>query len=1794
MQTQRHAFPALLVLAAALAASPALADAPMATSFSGITVAELSQGQIATAASQACIPNTAPPLGRSLRLGDLNGDDKADLLLTRTDGAVRATARTWQYYPMDGTSQLTGDGTAALKTDLDWIVMGLGDFDGDGKTDVMTRHATTGAWHLARMDGKTVLTAGTGVATTLTTITKWRLAAIGDFDADTQDDLLLRHTDTGRWLMYEMNGLTASTLGSGIAADLPDDTDLELAGSGDLNGDGKADMVLRHKTTGKWHYYPMNGLAVAAGSGEIGLSLSTDWTLEALPDLDGDGKDDLLVRHTDGTWRWYPMDGKDLQTGDAATDLSTSLDWKLAGYGDLTGDAKDDIVLRDVSTNASNRGRWMVRAMNGATSIAADSGIATSLTRVQAWDVAARDKSSARCPVYTWSCKQSDNLPRNPTLGYMEANYAIIDVSSSATAYEKLYTVHPHASVPVSWAKYAGINGDRVRYLLNGQVALETMLTGAPFTGPQSGSATLNVTQGGKYDVEVALCKKNCCSRTGTKAIVVADTDGSHLDALTWVPKTDTTNARPDNNQAIAYPNPKGHMVGAYYVEWSGYGRNYDVHNIPAHNLTHVYYGFAPICSSTENDSLKQISGSHAALLRSCNGREDFKVSIHDPWAALQETRPGYSFSTEYKGNFGQLMELKRAHPDLVILPSVGGWTLSDPFYSFSNATYRKRFVDSMEEYLSVWKFFDGVDIDWEFPGGYGANPRLGDPDVDRQTYHALMRELRAMLDKREIATGRKYHLTSAISAGSDKIARVDYRAVQQYMDHILLMTYDFYGGWTTQVLGHHTGLFAPAWNATDDYNVHQGLQAMLAQGVAPEKIALGVAMYGRGWRGVTAPSGSTELLAGTATGKYPPAAAKTKGVWEPGVQDYWGIAVDEAAARDTSNTTTPWTYHWDADAFAPYLHRSTDNAVISYDNARSVKAKGAYVRSKGLAGLFAWEIDADNGTILNAMHEGLGHGAAVANRAPIARAGPDRTVNSGANSVLDGSGSFDLDGDAVTLAWSQTSGTTVTLSSTTAERPTFTAPDSTTGESLVFTLTASDGTLTATDTTTITVRSQSGNTAPEADAGADKTVYTIAASTNVALDGSASSDTDGDLLTYAWTQTSGTTQTINGAAVAQASFSTAKVTATETLVFQLSVSDGIATDTDTVTITLEPAPANRPPVVTLDSTKTVTEGAQVTLTATAADPDGDAITWSWDTGTLTGVTGAATASITFSAPQVSANTDYTIVATATDDGTPSLSGTSTLTLTVADQSTSGCNTSDPNAGSYPAWESGKNYVKPNRVSHTSLVWEAKYWTSEEPKITKLTWPSDWILTSTGIEIEWNPGRAYNGGDETNLGDRRYRAKYWTQGDNPTSGGPWSDIGASTCAGNQTPVANAGADQSVTSGVTVTLDGSGSSDGDGDTLTYSWSHTGGTPAVTLTGATTASPTFAAPTVSTSSDLVFTLTVSDGTATDTDTVTITVTAATTNRAPVANAGADQTATSGATVSLAGSATDPDGDTVTLTWSQSASNSPQVVLAGGAQQGQVTFTAPTVTTATTFTFLLTASDGSLTHTDTMTVTVSPAASNQAPDANAGADQSVTAGAAVTLDGSGSSDSDGDTITYSWAHTSGTPAVTLSSPTTAGPTFTAPSVTSTTALVFTLTVSDGTATDSDTVTVTVSPGSTGGTCSRTDPAAGNYTAWSSSKANYVGGNQVSHNGLVWEARYWTTEEPAITKTSWPTTWKLLSATELKWHPGRTYVKDDEADHGTRRYRASWWTKGANPSTDTTGTWTDIGAATCPVDHY
>ena len=220
----------------------------------------------------------------------------------------------------------------------------------------------------------------------------------------------------------------------------------------------------------------------------------------------------------------------------------------------------------------------------------------------------------------------------------------------------------------------------------------------------------------------------------------------------------------------------------------------------------------------------------------------------------------------------------------------------------------------------------------------------------------------------------------------------------------------------------------------------------------------------------------------------------------------------------------------------------------------------------------------------------------------PIARAGSDRQVNEGTRLTLNGSDSEDADGDPLTYQWRQTGGESVALDNPDTATAAFTGvfPGDYT-----FELTISDGTLNGVDTVTITVVDVGINQSPLARAGEDRTCNV---GDIVILDGSASTDPDGDILDFAWKQISGPAVALTDADTERASFTAPNIPVTPE--FELTVRDpsGLC-DIDTVRVAI-----NRPPIVDLSRTgETATENLLFTLDASRSwDPDLDELQYEW------------------------------------------------------------------------------------------------------------------------------------------------------------------------------------------------------------------------------------------------------------------------------------------------------------------------------------------------------------------------------------------------------------------------------------------------------------------------------------------------------------------------------------------------------------------------------------------------------
>jgi hypothetical protein len=265
-----------------------------------------------------------------------------------------------------------------------------------------------------------------------------------------------------------------------------------------------------------------------------------------------------------------------------------------------------------------------------------------------------------------------------------------------------------------------------------------------------------------------------------------------------------------------------------------------------------------------------------------------------------------------------------------------------------------------------------------------------------------------------------------------------------------------------------------------------------------------------------------------------------------------------------------------------------------------------------------------------------------------------------------------------------------------------------------------------------------------------------------------------------------------------------------------------------------------------------------------------------------------------------------------------------------------------------------------------------------------------------------------------------------------------ASVSVTAATANAAPVANAGSNQSVTIGSTVTLDGTASSDANNDSLTYKWALQSkpSNSSATLSSLTSAKPTFKADLAGT---YVATLVVNDGKA-NSDVAVVSVLASVANSLPVAKAGATQNVVVGTSVTLDGTAsTDANGDLLTYKWSLLYKPTGSLASLASATSSKPTFTADTVGT---FVVSLVVNDGKADSAEVSSTTVIAEALNAAPVANAGPAQTVLIGATVTLTGAASTDANADKLTYKWVLTTrptGSTA-TLSSTSVVSPTFNA----------------------------------------------------------------------------------------------------------------------------------------------------------
>lgn len=360
-------------------------------------------------------------------------------------------------------------------------------------------------------------------------------------------------------------------------------------------------------------------------------------------------------------------------------------------------------------------------------------------------------------------------------------------------------------------------------------------------------------------------------------------------------------------------------VIGAYYPGYRA--AEYPVARIPADKLTHLFYAFAHI----ERGQCTVAPGAPA--------------------------------------HFAELAELKRRHPTLRTLISIGGWEADGFSDAARSRSSRERFVAlCLALFFDAQQpAFDGVDIDWEFPV-YGGPATVKARAHDRRNLTLLTREFRRQLDALGGERGQAFLLTAALPAGRlqstgpyDPARSFELGPLADTLDFINLMTYDMgtaFAGVSSFNAPLHEDPADPLdpqvrrWNS-----VEGGVEYYTQHGVPAHKLVLGVPFYGRGFR----------VMSETNRGLYQPYSA----LYDPG---------DWRSIQSKLLSDPAWEQHWHPTAQAPWLFQPAERLFVSYEDPRSIGLRARLAKDKGLAGVFVWEITGDDEqhSLLKAMTKGL------------------------------------------------------------------------------------------------------------------------------------------------------------------------------------------------------------------------------------------------------------------------------------------------------------------------------------------------------------------------------------------------------------------------------------------------------------------------------------------------------------------------------------------------------------------------------------------------------------------------------------------------------------------------------------------------------------------------------------------------------------------------------------------------------------------------------------------------------
>lgn len=286
-------------------------------------------------------------------------------------------------------------------------------------------------------------------------------------------------------------------------------------------------------------------------------------------------------------------------------------------------------------------------------------------------------------------------------------------------------------------------------------------------------------------------------------------------------------------------------------------------------------------------------------------------------FADFNENNDGLTILNQ--GKLKKISELKKSHPDLKVILSVGGKKYEGFSEMARSKKKRRAFARSCKSILDSLNL-DGVDLDWEYPGttagGHSASPD------DAGNYVLVVKELRRLLGESK--------WISFFSSHSGYF--IDLKGMEPYVDYIGVPGYDLSMPQNEINAKHHNNLYPSKKYGV--WCIDSSIKRHIAKGIPRNKILLGIPFYGRGK--------------------------------EPMPKALSAFHIPQFAKNGS--------FEWDDEACVPYYQDKNANLLLTFDNERSIAIKCDYIRKMGLAGGFAWHYDADypDHRLAKAMKKGL------------------------------------------------------------------------------------------------------------------------------------------------------------------------------------------------------------------------------------------------------------------------------------------------------------------------------------------------------------------------------------------------------------------------------------------------------------------------------------------------------------------------------------------------------------------------------------------------------------------------------------------------------------------------------------------------------------------------------------------------------------------------------------------------------------------------------------------------------